>query len=624
MQRRKFLGVLTAVLAGALAVPALPAPESAASPARPERTAAQRVLLSLTEAQRVGQLFMVGINSASGPSSSDLAILRSDAIGNVMLTGRSAGGTAAKRSLTDQLRTSATQGRVAPFIATDQEGGYVQVLSGPGFSRMPTALTQGGYSTTTLRADAHTWGGQLAAAGVNLNLAPVMDTVPDTNPTANQPIGRYYREYGYTPGAVAASGTAFLQGMLDAHVGTAIKHFPGLGRATGNTDVTAGVTDPTTRHDPYLQPFAAGIAAGTPFVMVSTATYPNIDPGHIAAFSSTVLGTVLRGDLGFTGAVISDDLGNAASVAAVSPGDRAVNFFNAGGDLLLSVTSAPVPAMLAGVLAAMHGSASFTARINAAVLHVLQAKTAASLNPRTAGDFTGDGAADYAVYRPSDSTWYVDGLASVQYGAPGDVPLRGDFTGDGRADYAVFRPSNGTWYVRCGGSTQYGLSTDTPVPADYSGDGRADVAVFRPSSGTWYVRGAGSVQYGLSTDVPAPVDYNGDGRADIAVFRPSNGTWYVRGISSVQYGLSTDVPAPADYNGDGRADVAVFRPSNGTWYVRGISSVQYGARRDLPVPADYTGAGHADQAVFRPSNGTWYVRGVGTVQYGKAGDIPVS
>src|SRR5699024_994963 len=125
----------------------------------------------------------------------------------------------------------------------------------------------------------------------------------------NKPIGYYDREFGYHAHDVGMRATAFANGMRDAGVSVAIKHFPGLGRVTGNTDVTAGVTDTTTtRHANSLDAFEIGIEAGAKVVMVSTAMYSKIDPGTPAAFSSTVMNGMLRDDLGFRGVIISDSL----------------------------------------------------------------------------------------------------------------------------------------------------------------------------------------------------------------------------------------------------------------------------------------------------------------------------
>jgi hypothetical protein len=241
----------------------------------------------------------------------------------------------------------------------------------------------------------------------------------------------------------------------------------------------------------------------------------------------------------------------------------------------------------------------------------------------SAVDFNGDGRTDYAVWRPSNGTWYVRGIATQQWGAAGDIPVPGDYNGDGRTDYAVWRPSNGTWYVRSIATQQWGISGDIPVPGDYNGDGKTDFAVWRPSNGTWYVGKVATQQWGVATDIPVPGDYNGDRRTDFAVWRASNGTWYVRGIATHQWGFSGDVAVPDDYSGDRKTDFAVWRPSNRTWYVRKIATQQWGVATDFAVPGDYNGDRKTDFAVWRPSNGTWYVRSIGTQQWGVATDIAI-
>lgn len=344
---------------------------------------AATVLARMSEPQRVGQLFMVG-TPATSASSATLAVISRYHVGNVFLSGRSYGGTRGPARVVAAMQaratTAATSG-VRLLVATDQEGGAVQVLNGAGISDIPSALTQGTFSATRLRRLAGTWAGQLRASGVNMDLAPVLDTVP--GPAAarkNPPIGYYAREYGYTPRRVASRGLAFAAGLAGHGVAPTVKHFPGLGRVHANTDVSSGVTDwVTRRHDAYLAPFARAVAAGVPFVMVSTAYYAHLDPANPAAFSHFVVTTMLRGDLGFPGVVVSDDLAEAVQVSPWSYGARAVRFLRAGGDLVLTVDPATVPAMYRAVLARARRNPRFRALVNRAALRVLRAKEAKHL-----------------------------------------------------------------------------------------------------------------------------------------------------------------------------------------------------------------------------------------------------
>ncbi|TDS76906.1 glycoside hydrolase family 3 N-terminal domain-containing protein [Amnibacterium kyonggiense] len=357
---------------GATAIPAVAAPVRPTTSTRTTTSLAQRRFDAMTPAERVGQLLMIGCPSTS-VSASCLQIIRAQHVGSVILDGNSTLSIAATHRITAGLQHAAPRGTQL-LIATDQEGGEVRRLRGPGFTDYSTALVQGTWSTPVLQHWATTWGSQLRRAGVGLDLAPVLDTVRKGD-THNPPIGAFDREYGHTPSVVATKGVAVLRGLVAGGVSTAVKHFPGLGRVTGNTDTTAHVTDrTTTAHDADLQPFRAAIRAKTAFVMMSSATYTRIDAQHPAAFSRTVVTGLLRTKLGFPGVIVSDDLGQAVQVASVPVGQRAVRFIGAGGDLVLTVVPSQAKAMESAVLARMRTSPSFTKQVDAAALLVLQQK----------------------------------------------------------------------------------------------------------------------------------------------------------------------------------------------------------------------------------------------------------
>jgi beta-N-acetylhexosaminidase len=343
---------------------------------------AAQALAALTEAQRIGQLFNVGLAKDQLEATERAAVAKYH-FGSMWFTAKSSAGVAAIRAIADAVQaqaTSAATGGVGFFVAANQEGGLIQALSGPGFDTIPSALSQGALTPAELQQKAARWGSQLAAAGINLNFAPVADVVPPGTDAQNAPIGQLKREFGHDPATVASHVAAFIAGMQEAGIATSAKHFPGLGRVVGNTDFTAEVSDSvTTRDDPFLEPFATAVGSGVSFVMVALATYELIDPAHLAAFSPTVIGGMLRDDLGFGGVVISDDLGATAAVASIPRGTRAIDFVDAGGDMIIAKDLPSATAMATSVAAHVAEDPTFRTRVDDAALRVLDAKEAAGL-----------------------------------------------------------------------------------------------------------------------------------------------------------------------------------------------------------------------------------------------------
>jgi beta-N-acetylhexosaminidase len=313
---------------------------------------------------------MIG-TSVDSPRDLGATVARHD-LGGVFLAGRSTRSAGGLRS-----DVTALQARAATplLVALDQEGGSVQTLKGRDFPIIPSARRLGAGPTAELQATVRDTARRLSGIGVTVNLAPVADTVPAKLGEGNPPIGGFHRQYGSDPDAVAEDITTVVAASQGADVLTIVKHFPGLGRVRANTDTAVRVVDnTTTEDDPYLKPFVAGIKAGTAGVMISSATYPKLDGSSIAAYSQPIVTGLLRDRLGYTGLIMSDDLGAADSASSLPAGERAVRFVAAGGDLVLTIRPQDAAPMSARLIAEARRSPAFSARLTEAARHVLQAK----------------------------------------------------------------------------------------------------------------------------------------------------------------------------------------------------------------------------------------------------------
>jgi beta-N-acetylhexosaminidase len=216
------------------------------------------------------------------------------------------------------LQEAARAGRNPPLlIATDQEGGTVKRLP----SDPPTEAAAAMSPSDTLSQGVAT-GLALARLGINTDLAPVADVAHKGNFLGT-------RIFGSNPTRVALDACNFAEGLAKGGVDATFKHFPGLGAADTNTDtspttVTLSAADLSTDLGAYRLCKPA-------IVMISNATYPALDPGEPAVFSSTIIQSLLRGKLGFGGVTISDTL-TAPGVASIT---AAVRASNAGIDILL-------------------------------------------------------------------------------------------------------------------------------------------------------------------------------------------------------------------------------------------------------------------------------------------------
>ncbi|MFI6011995.1 glycoside hydrolase family 3 protein [Streptomyces sp. NPDC051243] len=225
-----------------------------------------------------------------------------EGLASVGLFGRNIASPEQLAALTAQLRAE----RDDVLVAIDEEGGDVtrlEVRTGSGF---PGNHALGAVDDVELTRDvAAELGRRLAACGVNLNWAPSADV--NSNPS-NPVIG--VRSFGADPALVARHTAAYVTGLQSAGVAACTKHFPGHGdTAVDSHHAMPRIdADASTLSDRELAPFRAAIAAGTRAVMSAHILVPALDPDHPATLSRPVLADLLRGDLGYTGLIVTDGM----------------------------------------------------------------------------------------------------------------------------------------------------------------------------------------------------------------------------------------------------------------------------------------------------------------------------
>ena len=269
---------------------------------------------------------------ANGPDAALLQRVRKGRVGGVI-----AFESDAQKLKADVQRLQAAAndgGNPALLVMVDQEGGDVKRLKAGPPEISPAELGKSGDEGQSKDQGQKT-GSYLKGLGVNVDLAPVLDvSQPETANSIKS------RTFGSDPAVVSKVGVAFAQGLQDGGAVATAKHFPGLGRATVNTDDRAtSIAATSAQLQSDLSPFRAAVDGGVGMVMISTASYPTLGAQKPAAFSPTIVKSLLRGQLGFDGVTITDDLESPAVTSTLPPIVAAVSALEAGEDLLLYATS---------------------------------------------------------------------------------------------------------------------------------------------------------------------------------------------------------------------------------------------------------------------------------------------
>jgi beta-N-acetylhexosaminidase len=289
----------------------------------------------LSPAQLAGQRIIYAYSGLTPPATLLDAIRAGEAAG-VILFSPNAASASQVRAVVAELQQANAAGPVhAPLlIMTDQEGGEVDRLPGaPSLSEREIGQSS---DASALAAEAGAGAARtLAAAGVNVNLTPVLDVMR----RPGNFIDEFHRSYGTDAEEDAQLGGAFVAAQQRLGVAATAKHFPGLGAANRGQDTDSR---PVTLYTPLAElrsvdeaPYPRAIAVGVKLVMSSWAVYPALDRTLPAGLSSRVIQGELRGRLGYTGVTITDTLSAAALTRFGTLAQRGVLAAEAGADLII-------------------------------------------------------------------------------------------------------------------------------------------------------------------------------------------------------------------------------------------------------------------------------------------------
>jgi beta-N-acetylhexosaminidase len=340
----------------------------------------ERYLAALSLEQKIGQRFVVGI-PGTRVGERTRRLVRDGYLGGVLLTRPNVAGREQLARFTAELQELARQNRppIGLLVAVDQEGGRVTRLDLDRLSRFPPPHDWAGYGDPYyIEAVAYITAREALQLGCNLNLAPVLDLYPQGDATI---IGD--RSMGAEASEVAALGLAYLAGARRAGMAAAIKHFPGHGRTVVDTHQKLAVleVDGETLWNHDLLPFRRAIEDGVEAVMTAHILYPRLDPDYPVTLSEKMVRGLLRGQLGFEGVVITDDIEMGALAANFPPREILKRAILAGVDIVLAVGGLDALKLISEVKALLASGEISEEQIEEGVRRVLRLKHKYGLLP---------------------------------------------------------------------------------------------------------------------------------------------------------------------------------------------------------------------------------------------------
>ena len=366
-------------------------PEPDAEPAEtvpPLRARAVELVGRMTLEQKAAQVLITTIGGGREITDEFRARLSEIPVGGVILLAYNIGPDAETvMALTRELQRHAhSVGAGLPlFIAVDHEGGTV-FRFGEIATRLPAASVIGPYAVhdearPLVEELFVNTASQLAAFGITMNFAPILEPLTSENDAFLR-----FRSYSADPEVAAAAAGLFADAMREAGVVAVGKHFPGSGDGDPHEVLPVFRLDASSADADGVRAFTVAARAGSlPAIMTAHVMAPAVDPGHPATLSHTIQSEFLRGEIGFRGLIVTDDLNMRGLTLSYSPGSAAVRALNAGADLLLymagdvsGVHRAIVRAVTDGVLAEH--------RLDDAVIRIVETKLEFQLPEITTDD----------------------------------------------------------------------------------------------------------------------------------------------------------------------------------------------------------------------------------------------
>jgi beta-N-acetylhexosaminidase len=367
VRRRRLALAAAAALAflGGLAVGAggdePPQPKKAPEAAAPGETPAPPPVDELTLEQQVGRMVILRFAGTAPP----------DYVREALRDGRAAGAILFRDNVADpeqlrRLTRALSRASRQALICVDQEGGPIRIV--PWAEPERAAPEQQAWGA--VREDSEAAGRDLRSAGINVTLGPVAD-VPTVEGAAMAD-----RAFTTDPDAATAAVAESIGGWHEAGVATTVKHFPGLGGATVNTDDGPSVIERTRDQlSEDLQPFVIAVNMETEFVMVGHARYPALDEENIASQSPEIVDGLLRRELGFEGVAMTDSLEAGAVQAVADVEEAAVASARAGIDLILTTGRGSYSRVYDALLTEARSDPEFRERVRASAARVLASQS---------------------------------------------------------------------------------------------------------------------------------------------------------------------------------------------------------------------------------------------------------